>query len=296
MTVERGPARTEGVETARGAGAQPVPAPRAAQGAKAGPDCLCAEYLRRSRGHLRKSVIAFACVNQVMALPAADAELFGQPIAGPLGLRPAAAVVHGILRQDRSMAAWAARDCVVLLDALLRSMGGSRADAVDTMLAAAGLRHGPAIDPVQVAGLPFRVRAEVLRLARRVRAMFFGLQCADSHCGPDRAFYQRLFAARSMSAALLAHDIAAWAGIVTGRLLHTGYLDEMPWMSPEFSSVPAMSAPGWYPNPFQMGEIVLGEASCQRFWDGADWTDRVRVRGQQGWCECTKSMYEAPPN
>lgn len=279
----------EGVETVRGAGS--VPAPRTAPGMT-----VAADYLRRAGGHLRKSAIAFACVNRVMALPVADAGEFGRPLAASLGLQPASDVVAAVLCQDRSMAAWAARDCLVLLDTMLRTMGASWVDSVDTTRAAAGLRHGPAIDPAQAAQLPHRVRAEVLRLAGRVRSMFLAFERVDGRRRGDRTFYRRLFASRSVSAALLSHDIAAWAGVVIGRLVHAGYLDEMPWMAREFHTVPAMYQPGWYPNPFQMGEIVLGEAGCQRLWDGTDWTDRVRVRGRHGWSELTKSMYEAPPN
>ena len=285
------PTGAEGVQAARGTGADPVPAPRAAPGASPG-----ADYLRRAGGHLRKSVIAFACVNRVMTLPVADAEEFGRPLAPSLGLQAASDVVHGVLRQDRSMAAWAARDCLVLLDTMLRTMGGSWTDSVETALAAAGLRHGPVIDPALAGELSHRVRSEVLRLAGRVRAMFLAFERVDGSRGTDRVFYHRLFASRSMSAALMAHDIAAWAGVVIGRLLHAGYLDRMPWMSPEFGSVPVMHTPGWYPNPFQMGEIVHGEAGCQRFWDGTDWTDRVRLRNRTGWHEFVKSMFEAPPN
>jgi hypothetical protein len=279
----------EGVEAARGTGT--VPIPRAAPGTTVG-----ADYLRRAGGHLRKSVVAFACVNQIMALPIAAAELFGRPVSGSLGLQPASDVVHGVLRQDRSLAAWTARDCLVLLDNLLRTMGGSWTDALDVAMSAAGLLPGPAIDPVRATFLPHRARCEVTRLANRVLAMFFAFDRADGRRGVERAFYERLFAARSMGAALVAHDIAAWTGVVIGRLRHAGYLDDMPWMRREFTTVPVMTTAGWYPNPFRMGEIYLYEATLQRYWDGTDWTDRIRVRGRHGWCERVKSMYEAPPN
>jgi hypothetical protein len=60
--------------------------------------------------------------------------------------------------------------------------------------------------------------------------------------------------------------------------------------------VPRMTTADWYPNPYQMGEIRAGEATWQRYWNGADWTDRIRTRGLSGWQEQTKSLFEAPPN
>jgi hypothetical protein len=249
------------------------------------------DYLRRANGYLRKSVMAFACLNKVMTLPVADAACFGRPIANSIGLRPASDVVRDILWQDRSMAAWVARDCVVAMDALLGTMTGSLADALETAMAAAGLRPGPAVSPDE--DLPDATGAEVLLLARRVISMFFAFERLDGRRGIDRTFYERLFATRSHGAA---YEIAAWTGAVIGRLRGAGHLPELPWMAAEFRTVPAMTTEGWYPNPFLMGEILAGEASWQRYWDGTDWTDRVRLRHLTGWREQTNSMYEAPPN
>ena len=272
---------------ARAPGTWSVPEQRAA---------VSRTYLGRANGRLRKSAITLACVNQVMTLPVAAAESFGQPLAHWLGLQPASDVVHDLLRQDRSLAAWVARDCLVTLDALLHGMDPSQDDALETALGAAGLRSGPVIDPFEAEHVPPKATEDVLRLANRVLSIFFAFERADGSGRAHRGFYERMFAARSMSAALMAHDIAAWTAVVIGRLVHTGYLDEMPWMAPEFHRVPAMTVPDWYPNPFQMGEIINGEAAWQRYWDGTDWTDRIRRRGADGWREYARSMFEAPPN
>jgi hypothetical protein len=254
------------------------------------------DYLLRANGYLRKSAIALACLNSVMTLPVADTASFGRPLADSLGLRPASDTVRDILFQDRSMATWIARDCLVTLDALLRTMRMSLSDALATTMAAAGLRPGPVIEPDQDGHLSPPVRAEVLALANRVIQMFFAFERTDGRSGGDRTFYELLFAARTRRAAAVAYEIAAWTGAVIGRLRGAGYLPELPWMSPEFSTVPRMICPGWYPNPYLMGEILAGEASWQRYWDGIDWTDRIRLRRMTGWREETKSLFEAPPN
>jgi hypothetical protein len=254
------------------------------------------EYLRRANGYLRKSVIAFACVNQIMTLPASRADQFGRPLANSVGLRPASDLVRSILFQDRSMAAWAARDCLVTLDALLSTMHPSWDDALDTAMSAAGLLPGPSIDPTRLEGITSRTKEDVLTLANRVISVFFASERPNGHRSGDRTFYERLFATRSLAGALVAYEIVAWTGTVIGRLRDADYLDEVLWMSPEFRTVPEMTTEGWYPNPFRMGEVIGGEAGWQRFWDGTDWTDRVRMRDGSAWRELSKTMFEAPPN
>jgi uncharacterized protein DUF2510 len=237
------------------------------------------DYLRRAKGYLRKSVLAFACLNKVMSLPVADATRFGSPIANTLGLRPASNAVRDILFQDQALAAWIARDCLVALDALLTTMRAPLGVALETAMAAAGLWPGP------TAGTDTPEPAFVL--ARRVIAMFSGVR------GGNRIFYERLFATQNPCAA---HEITAWTGAVIGRLHGAGHLPDQPWMSPEFHTVPLMLTPGWYPNPYLMGEILAGEATWQRYWNGNDWTDRIRMRGLTGWQQQTKTLFEAPPN
>lgn len=234
------------------------------------------DYLRRANGYLRKSVLTFACLNKVLTLPVADAARFGSPVANALGLRPASNAVRDILFQDQALAAWIARDCVVALDALLGTMRAPLGVALETAMAAAGRWPGPTDIP-----------EPAFVLAHRVIAMFSGIR------GGDRVFYERLFATRNPCAA---YEITAWTGAVIGRLHGAGHLPDLPWMSAEFHQVPPMLTADWYPNPYLMGEILAGEATWQRYWNGNDWTDRIRMRGRTGWQEQTKSLFEAPPN
>lgn len=260
------------------------------------PATIAREYLRRANGCLRKSVMALACIHRVMATPVADAASYGRPLADSLGLRSATDAVREVLYQDRSLATWIARDCLVVLDTVLGTMCMSFAQALDMTMAAAGLRPGPTIDPAQAALLDPPDRADVLCLANRVISMFFAFERPDGRSGGDRTFYESLFAARTQRATSVAYEIAAWTGAVIGRLRGTGHLPELPWMAPRFQTVPTMTTAGWYPNPYLMGEILAGEASWQRYWDGDDWTDQIRLRVLTGWRYETKSLFEAPPN
>ena len=57
-----------------------------------------------------------------------------------------------------------------------------------------------------------------------------------------------------------------------------------------------MTEAGWYPNPFNYGDLVGGDATYQRQWDGADWTSRIRQRNGRGWNESTHSLATPPDN
>jgi hypothetical protein len=82
----------------------------------------------------------------------------------------------------------------------------------------------------------------------------------------------------------LAYDIIGWTAIGLGRLSNTIRIR---------SSLPTAD-PG-YPNPQRTGDIVDGNATIQRYWDGVNWTDQVRMReGRGGWKSITGSLNEAP--
>jgi hypothetical protein len=52
-----------------------------------------------------------------------------------------------------------------------------------------------------------------------------------------------------------------------------------------------MTGVGWYPNPQNTGEISGDDVQFERWWNGNDWTDRVRMRQGRGWQEAQMSMF-----
>lgn len=254
------------------------------------------EYLNRANGYLRKSLLVFAAINQIIKLPIASKKYFGRPLADTFGLQSASDVVREVLVQDASMAAWTARDSLVTLDALLDTMDVPWNDALDIAMDAAGLLPGPQLNPERLADIPLRVHDDMRGLANCVAAVFFSFERPGGVQIGDRAYYEHLFQSPTRATQLVAHEITAWSGVVIGRLLDAGHVEEVLWMSKEFETVPAMKVAGWYPNPWRMGEIVRGDAGFQRQWNGADWTDQIRLRDGRGWRHETNSMFKAPAN
>jgi hypothetical protein len=58
----------------------------------------------------------------------------------------------------------------------------------------------------------------------------------------------------------------------------------------------AMEGVGWYPNPVNAGDTSDNNASIERWWDGADWTDRVRIRDGRRWNEIEVPLFTPPSN
>lgn len=257
---------------------------------------LSRDYLQRANGLQRKTLLTFVSINQIMKLPIASREYFGQPMADVFGLQPASDIVRKILAQDASVAAWVARDSLIALDALLGTMNTSWNDSLDIAMDAAGLVPGPELNPERLTDVPLRVREDMLGLANCIVSVFFAFERPGEVQNGDRTYYNHLFESPARATQLLAHEITAWSGAVIGRLLHTGYAEKNPWMSDEFEAVPTMQCVGWYPNPSNMGQIVGGDATLQRYWDGTDWSDQVRLRDGRTWHYETSSMFKTPRN
>lgn len=255
----------------------------------------CRNYLVKAEGRLRKDALSFACISQVMKLPVASIPSFGQPLVPAKGLQPAIEVVRQVLRQDASLAAWVARGTLVSLDLCLEAMSGTWDEALDVALAAAGLVSGPALNPATSAALSNREQEETLGTARSAWSVFLAFERPGRGFLGDRKNYRHLFESTSRATRVVAYEVAAWVSVVIGRLVNSGYVPEAVWMSPEFESVPIMDSPGWYPNPYNAGQIVDEVATRQRYWDG-DWTDRVRNMRNGLWKEKTWSMFRAPNN
>jgi hypothetical protein len=161
---------------------------------------------------------------------------------------------------------------------------------------AAGLAPGPELNPGRLTDVPIRVQGDMLGLANCIVSVFFAFERPGGIQTGDRTYYEHLFESPVRRTQLVAHEITAWSGAVIGRLMHAGHAEKMPWKLDDFETVPAMQGAGWYPNPSNMGQIVDGDATLQRYWDGNDWTDRVRLHKGRTWHYATSSIFKAPNN
>lgn len=255
-------------------------------------------YVQRAPAGQRKNMLAFAALNRICASPVASAARAGEPIADAFGLDQVAQLVRQVLIQDASLAAWVARDALVCLDVALELMGGSWSDNLEAAMGIAGLAPDPEVRPNPTYELSADVSEAVVGLAAYALQVFWAIARPDDPTVQrDRTLYTRLFESRESTTALVAHDITAWACIIVGRLRNLGRLpSEVPWFAPSQAVVVAMDEPGWYPNPYNRSEIVNGDATFQRYWDGRDWTDRIRVRLDRRWVERVHDMYSVPNN
>src|SRR5262249_24317232 len=226
----------------------------------------------------RTEHLAFVSMNQVMKLHIASGEYFGRPMADVFGLQHASDIVRKVIIQDGSLAARVARDSRVALDALLDTMNTPWEAALGIAMDAAGLLPGPKLNSERLTDVPLRVQEDLLGLAYCVVAIFFGIERPGGVRLGDRAYYEHFFESSERSTQLLAHELTAWSGAVIGRLRHAGYVPQVSWMSAKFETAPVMEEAGWYPNPMNVGQVVDGDATIQRYWDETDWTDQVRIR------------------
>jgi Protein of unknown function (DUF2510) len=254
------------------------------------------EYLRTSPPGQRKDILAFASLNAIVELPVSSAQADGRPVADSCGLDEARNVVRSMLHQDQSVYAWVARSAMVCLDALLETMEGTWDQNLDTAMNTMGLAPGPVIHPAAQMALPPKVQEDVLGLANYALSIFWVVAQPNTESARDRTLYDHLFSSTAPATRETAYDVIAWAGILIGRLRNSGKLPDVPWFGPQFRRVPPMPEPGWYPNPYNRGNIQDGDATFQRFWNGDDWTDQIRNRDGHRWLEQMHSMHTPPNN
>ena len=254
-------------------------------------------YLRVAPRLQRKDLLAAAAINAIAALPASR-QGCGRPVATGYGLDEATAVVRSVMHQDHALYAWVARSALVSLDALLDAMEGSWDVNLDAAMRVVGLDPGPTIRPEERRGLSGEVQENAVGLASYALSIFWVIAqpAAESSQPRDRTIYDHLFSSTAPATRETAYDAVAWTAIVIGRLRNSGRLPEVAWFGAEFQRVPAMDRPGWYPNPYNRGDIVDGDATFQRIWDGNDWTDLIRNRDGSRWQEQDHSMHTPPNN
>ncbi len=259
-------------------------------------ESVAQRYLRSAPSGQRKDILSAVCMNRIAALPVAATTEFGQPVTDTYGLEPSAEVVRAVLIQDRSMYAWVARSCMVILDSALEVGPGNWAENLGTAMQSVGIAPDNRLRSDLQAKLPESVQERVLGLHGWCMNIFWVVAQPHVKDDRDRTIYRHMFESTDNRTELTAHDVAAWAAVVVGRLRNSGMLPDSPFYSAEYANVPTMDEPGWYPNPYNYGEIVRGEASFQRVWDGRDWTSRIRFLRGARWHEETHSLHTMPNN
>jgi hypothetical protein len=237
------------------------------------------EWISRHGPGSRKNMLAIAAQARITQIPSSSATAFGHPL-DDAALADARAVLEGVMRQDRSLARHVTRDLALVFE----SMGGLYVHQHAAMQAA-----GAADGRLSPAG------ASALAIARTIQARNNGTQ-TDA---PDTALYIRHFEDTSPGAHEQAISAGAWVATVTARLKNQGTIDGdgIPFFQPGAVHVGEMWAPGYYPNPVNAGDTSSGDASIERWWDGQDWTPRVRVREGRRWLpEQQFTLFQVPSN
>jgi Protein of unknown function (DUF2510) len=244
------------------------------------------EWLSRTNGRPRKVELAVAVIARMAQGPLGSASAWGGGLDGG-GLTAAAALLDDAIQQDRSLVGHVARDLVLLFEA----NGGIAANR-GASLESVGLASSSAFEDAP--GSPSEHAAkEATAIARAIRSRREGGEATP----PDLTVYRALFEDGSDLGYQRAIGIGAWSGSVVARLATAGRLSNGAlFLEPGMDYVMPMEQAGWFPNPVNPGETSSGEASIERWWDGGDWTDRVRIREGRRWQAVQASLLSLPSN
>lgn len=235
----------------------------------------------------RKVWIAIAVVARLVRQAPGDSSSWGRSLdEGDLAW--AHRTFEEALRQDRSLARHVARDLALLFETNGGLTGSNQAAAFESV----GL--DPSVSTSTTSESPAqRAAAQTLAVARTIQARSQGGEAAPH----DLALYRDLYENRSEDAQSRALDIGAWAAVVVARMASA---DRLPNGGLFFEAgrdfIPPMEDVGWYPNPVNAGDTTMGDASIERWWNGDDWTDRVRFRDGRRWSETEVSFFNTPSN
>lgn len=261
-------------------------------------DDACRRYLELAPPGPRTGALAASCVLRTMPHPVAAS--YGALLT-PADLDAGIEIVREVLRQDRDLSAWIARKAMVQMNFALD--GGVNQEDMSARGLGPGLplglqAVGLTLDGDRIVVWEESSASEQVDPASAIATASSALAVLHAAVAPDatpaeRELYQDLYTGESgRDVESLGYEIAAWASIAVARTANAGLLPQS--FDPAFRDVPAMPAAGWYPNPGKTGPIVQGEAAFQRYWDGAAWTDRARVRQGRDWTTVSLSLH-APP-
>lgn len=286
---------------ARAAGGEAIRQVRAAMAAESGGESTSQRYLRSAPPGQRKDMLAFACIHRIAELPLCSKPYLGHPVSDRYGLKEAVQVVRSVLHQDRSLNAWTTRSALVALDVVLESVNGGKWDQnLDGVMEAMGLEEGPSLQRELANSIPAHEAEQIVGLAHYSMALYWCVCRLFSEAGkkPDRSLYKRLFESDNAGTVQVSFEIIAWTCVAIGRL-HTlyGIPANVGWFSDSSrTNVIGMEQPGWYPNPYNIGDVIGDDCTFQRYWNGEDWTDQIRLKADGKWLTQTHSLRSVPDN
>lgn len=239
------------------------------------------KWISQNGSRSRKNVLAVASLNRLCDATVGSSSSFGQQIRDE-DLDKAVHVVATVTTQDRSLLPHVARDMALVFE----SLGGLTENKNATSRA---VGQSGSTATIRVA----RAASDALAVARTIEARSNSREPSSSDLGT----YTALFEDASPEGHTRALDIGAWVGVVTARLRTGGYLSlDLPLFNRQLAEYARMDGVGWYPNPVNAGDTSDGEAQIERWWDGSDWTQRVRFRNGRRWEERQVSLLTVPKN
>ncbi len=176
-----------------------------------------------------------------------------------------------------------------------QAMTGDNVSNLETLSRSYGFRWSQSLHraiPPDVENLDAYLN-DTMRLSDAVFQIFDVLMLG--HKSESLGYYENLVTSqRRPEYQRLALEILAWSSIAQARLWRAAHLTADPlYFRAPFDVVPRMDQPGWYPNPLRIGDIVGGEATFQRFWDGG-WTDQIRAKQGKSYTVMAGALDDPP--
>lgn len=189
--------------------------------------------------------------------PLAQPSASGMPLGDGSGMEAIVAEIAPVFSREGSMVRWVAlRGALLDLDiacpdlasweSLVRAMGLQSRDGRITIVDGA---HISPAEAEMAIGLAVSIHSRLMRYAEAERASF-----TDMNSAPFWAAVQRS----------IGLDYICWTAIALNRVGHT----PQPELEPG-----RLESPGFYAEPVF--------AKAERYWDGTDWTSRVRRVGEK---------------
>lgn len=219
---------------------------------------------------VRRTRQFWECVRRLADDPLAQSQARGRLLGEGSGLEQLLAVIAPVFEREQSMIRWAAlRGGITSL--YLQTMDQRPPDNLIAVTEAMGLRlttdqgGGVSVTELTQGQLPGQQLSAALALGTTVYGLLagYGRDGIAEKTMPETNAYPP-FAALTDAGGL---GCIAWSAVA---LLRVGSAQEL---APVYPEPDALSQPGWYAEP------VFGR--FERYWDGSDWTSRVRGKSSE---------------